>query len=54
VIIAGTVVLCLLLYLFFRHTRLGIAMQARRRTSLPLLHGHSGKARVLAGVGDLG
>jgi branched-chain amino acid transport system permease protein len=34
VIIAGTVVLCLLLYLFFRHTRLGIAMQGASQNQL--------------------
>ncbi len=34
-IIVGTVLLCGVLYLFFSHTRLGIAMQASSQISLP-------------------
>lgn len=34
VIVAGTAVLCVLLYLFFRFTRLGIAMQASSQNQL--------------------
>lgn len=34
VIVAGTAILCVLLYLFFRHTRLGIAMQAASQNQL--------------------
>ena len=33
-IAAGTVVLCVVLYLFFRHTRLGVAMQATSQNQL--------------------
>ena len=39
-IVVGTLILCGVLYAFFNHTRLGVAMQATSRTSRGLLHGH--------------
>ena len=44
-----------MLYLFFRYTKLGVAMQATSQNQLAaVLHGHPGAAREHADLGPLG
>ena len=53
-IVGGTLLLCGLLYLFFRFTRVGIAMQGRlAESACGLLRRHSRQARLFAGLGAL-
>ena len=52
-VIAATVILCALLYLFFNKTTLGTAMRASLREHAGrLLHGHPGQARGVDRLGD--
>ena len=53
-IIAGTLILCSVLYAFFKYTRIGIAMQATSQNQLAAYYmGIPVKTDLLAGVGDL-
>ena len=54
-IIAGTLILCGVLYAFFKYTRIGIAMQATSQNQLAAYYmGIPVKTDLLPGVGDLG
>jgi len=53
-IIAATLILCGILYVFFSHRRLGVAMQtASQNQFAAYCIGIPGQADLLAGVGDL-
>ena len=54
-IIAGTLILCGILYAFFTYTRIGIAMQATSQNQLAAYYmGIPVKTDLLPGVGDFG
>ena len=51
-VIAATVILCGVLYLFFNKTTLGTAMRASSEYACRLLHGHPGQAPGVDRLGD--
>lgn len=54
-IIAMTLILCAALYVLFRYTRIGIAMQATSQNQIAaILYGDSGQAAERAGLGPVG